>query len=247
MTGVQTCALPICFGKQLRSINLDIVNDLLSHPLVEVQTLGGNILLNHETSVENLPNELINSLIDSLFEEIRTIGIRLFGQLADENLVQRQSIIMSLLTHQLADVHNATRPIVSRLSAKYPNFTENLANAIFIELLQTEKHEGVHARLLEVLRDLPNWTNYADLEIATLLVKSNSTASNEIGGLLLQNHALNFCGATIRGVGEFSGQRAGRAVELHGEPVGVAVEHAHAVFGVDVRGLWHGGGEAGGA
>lgn len=180
------------FGKALRTINFNVIKDLLSHPLMEVQSFGGNILLNHETPSENLPDALINSLIESPFEEIRTIGIRLFGQLPDDNLLKRESVIMSLLKHELADVHNATRPIVTRLSANYPAFTQNLANSIFIALLQKENHEGVHARLLEVLRELPDWTNYADLEIATLLVKSDSTEASEIGGMLLQSHADNW-------------------------------------------------------
>lgn len=175
------------FGKELRNLNLAVVNDLLSHTTVEAQILGGNILVNHETRAENLPNDLIDSLINSPFEQIRGIGIKLFGQLPDENLLRRETAILSFLTHELADVHHAVRPIVARLSEKYSQFKENLVNAIFIELLKPEKAEGVHARLLETLREIPDFTRFAELETAKLLVKTDSAQANEIGGLVFQN------------------------------------------------------------
>ncbi len=177
------------FGKELRGLNLAVVNDLLSHPLVEVQILGGNILLNHETSAENLPNDLIDSLINSPYSEIRRLGIKLFGQLPDENLLRREPAILSFMTHELADIAGAIRPTVARLSAGFPQFRENLVNAIFIELLRAERAEGVHARLAETLRALSDWTVVSDFETAKLLIKAESPAANEIGGLLFQHRA----------------------------------------------------------
>ncbi|MEP6923456.1 MAG: WGR domain-containing protein, partial [Pyrinomonadaceae bacterium] len=178
------------FGRQLRQLNLAIVRDLLSHKLVEVQEMGGNILLNHEISAENLPDELINSLVESPFETIRSIGIKLFGQLTDENLLRRESVILSLLMHELADVHNATRPIVARLSARNPDFTARLTNSIITALISHETHKGVHSRLLEVLKtEVPNWTKYANAEEARSLVKAVSPESNEAGGIILQTNA----------------------------------------------------------
>jgi predicted DNA-binding WGR domain protein len=178
------------FGKELRNLNLAVVGDLLSHPLVEVQIFGGKILVNHETRAENLPNDLIDSLINSPFEQIRGLGIKLFGQLPDENLLKREQTILSFLTHELADVHHAIRPTVANLSAKYPRFRENLVNAIFIELLRPEKAEGVHARLLETLRAVPEWTRFADFELTKLLIGAESAPeANEIGGLILQTRA----------------------------------------------------------
>jgi len=177
------------FGKELRNLNLSVVNDLLAHPSVEAQVLGGNILVNHETNAANLPDELIDSLINSSFEEIRAIGIKLFGQLPDENLLRRETAILSFLTHELADVHHAIRATVARLSANYAPFRENLVNAIFIELLRTEKAEGVHSRLLETLREIPDWTRHADFDTTKLLIENLSPQANEIGGLVLQTRA----------------------------------------------------------
>ena len=178
------------FAKQLRKLNLNIVRDLLRHSLVEVQEFGGQILLNHEISAEELPNELINSLIESPFAEMRTIGIRLFGQLPDENLKNRESLIFALLSHELEDVYASTRPILQRLSASYTDFAANITRSIIVALLQREKHEGVHSRLLHSLKvDIPQATDYIDDETARILVKSNFPQANELGGLTIQAHA----------------------------------------------------------
>lgn len=174
------------FGKELSTLNLDVAYDLLAHPLVEVQVLGGNILLHHETPPEHFPNDLINSLIASPFEEIRRIGVKFFGKLPDENLLKRESVFISLLSHKLTDLYSSTRPLVARLTAKYQPFAENLVNSIFVRLLQAENSDGVHARLLEVLREIPNWESYATYETSRMLAKSDFAAANEAGGLMLQ-------------------------------------------------------------
>ena len=43
------------FGRQLRSLGMEVVHDLLAHPLPPVQELGGNILLNHDLKANDLP------------------------------------------------------------------------------------------------------------------------------------------------------------------------------------------------
>ena len=177
------------FGRELRVLNFETIKSLLAHSLSEVQQFGGQILLNHEIPAENLPDELINSLIESEFEQIRNIGIKLFGQLPDENLLRRDGVIISLLSHELFDVFNSTRPIAVRLASGNENFTNNLSHSIFIALLLEENHEGVHSRLLNLLKELPVWTKFADLETAKLLVNSKFAAANEAGGIILQERA----------------------------------------------------------
>ena len=178
------------FSKQLRSINLAVINDLLNHQLVEVQTLGGNILLNHETPAENLSSDLINSLIDSSYAEIRAIGIKLFGQLPDENLIKRDEVFYAFISHELEDVYFSARPIIRRLSEQNKDFTDVMTRRLVIGLTQKETLEGLHSRYLQVLKeDLPNWTSFVDEELTRILLKSKFPQSNEAGGIILQNNA----------------------------------------------------------
>lgn len=182
-------AIFAAFAAQLKTINLSVATDLLKHPLVGVQILGAKILSVHETPAENLPNDLINSLIESPFAEIRRLGIEIFGKLPDENLIRRESVIMNFLTHALEDVHLATRPIVRRLAGKYPAFAETIVNEIFVRLLETEAAENLHSQLYEVLREMPNWTRYADFEVAVLLTKAETSAAQDAGGFILRENA----------------------------------------------------------
>lgn len=174
------------FAKALPKLNLDVVKDLLIHQLMEVQEFGGKVLLNHETPAGKLPNELINSLIASAYAEIRAIGIRLFGQLPDENLLQRDGVIATFLSHELEDVHNATRPIVQRLSSN-EKFAENMTRRIIVALLQGEISEEIECRLLNSLcEDIPNFANYIDEETARILLEAKSAKAVELGGLAVQ-------------------------------------------------------------
>jgi len=198
-------ALLKTFARELRTLNFETIENLLGYKLLEVQKFGGNVLLNHETQAENLPDALVNSLIKSEFEPIRNIGIKLFGKLPDENLFGRDGVIAAMLAHELADVHDSTRPIAARLFAANENFARNLTNSIFINLLREEESEGVHERLLSFLKELSGWTNFADFETAKLLVDSNYRAANETGGLILQSQADNWKDDfTVEEIVEFS-------------------------------------------
>lgn len=180
------------FAEHLKKINLNVALDLLRHPLIGVQMLGAKILSNHETPAEDLPNDLISSLIASPHSEIRAVGVEIFGKLPDENLLRRENVIMEFLAHELVDIHEATRPIVKRLAEKYPQFAENLTNDILIKLIENEPAEGFHQRMFEILNDIPNWQKYAGYEAARLLTKSATTVAQDAGGMILQSNADEF-------------------------------------------------------
>lgn len=181
------------FSPQLRKLGMSVIRDLLDHTLVEVQELGGNILLNHETPAVKLPNDIITALIESPFESMRGIGIKLFGQLPDDVLLERESVIISLLTHRLEDVHNAIRPVIKRLAGNNLEFASRLARLVVTDLLKSEKNEGVHNRLARSLNeDLSSWVTNATIEIARDLISTSSPAAQEVGGRLIQTRAADW-------------------------------------------------------
>lgn len=174
------------FGQQLRRLGMSVIMDLLSHPVVEVQELGGNILLIHETPAEKLPDSVIAALIESPHEEMRGIGIKLFGQLPFDVLLERENVIFSLLAHSLEDVHNSIRPVVKRLCEQNESFAYRLTILIINALLETEKHEDVYSRLVHSLsEDVKGWTNQTTIETARKLVNAQSPAAQEAAGKLI--------------------------------------------------------------
>ncbi|HEY9295055.1 MAG TPA: hypothetical protein VIQ31_01545, partial [Phormidium sp.] len=182
-----------CFTPQLRTLGMSIIQDLLRHPLLEVQELGARILLNHETSAANLPPGLIDSLIVSEYESIRGLGIRIFGQLPDSTLLNQYSLLIAMATHELADIRNAIRPVIRRLAADHSDFAARLATET-IDLLMTAKiKEEICQYFVRFLKeDLPEWMTNISKNTALRLLKAKSSATQELGGYVIIANADNW-------------------------------------------------------
>jgi predicted DNA-binding WGR domain protein len=184
------------FSPQMRRLNLDIVFDLIHHPLLEVQELGGRILLNHESPVDQLPLGLMASLINSAHEAIRAVGIRLFSQLSQEQLLNQEELFAVLASHEQPDLRSAIRPVIRQLGSQHPDFSLRLAQALILFLLRREQHAGVHNDLLRVLNeDIPQWLTEASPDLALTLLKAKSSAAQELGGIALQTHYTDWASA----------------------------------------------------
>ncbi|MGB3641031.1 MAG: WGR domain-containing protein, partial [Rivularia sp. (in: cyanobacteria)] len=178
--------LLLTFPSQLRILNLNVINDLLTHPIIEIQELGARILLNHEIPAKDLPAHIIESLLASENEQLRILGIRLFGQLPDDKLInEERELIIAIAINHNSEIRNAIKPVIKRLAAANPDFTVDIASD-FIEILLTpEKHEGVHSFLVNLLKELPRWMTSISKETTLQLLKTKTSAPQELGGLLL--------------------------------------------------------------
>lgn len=181
----------ISFVLQLRSLGFNVINDLLQHTRIEIQELGARILINHETKTENLPPQLIQSLLTSPHDSVRVFGIRLFGQLPDEKLAgEDRVIIVAMAINPVVEIRNAIQTIIIRLASQYPDFTKQIATDFIEVLLSPEKHEGVHHFLVKLLtqdlnQDLQRWKHSISKETALRLINVKSTAAQELGGAIL--------------------------------------------------------------
>jgi predicted DNA-binding WGR domain protein len=184
-------AVPIlrgCFQVQLRSISLPVILDLLRHPLVILQATGAQILLDQQIPVTDLPAGLIDALIASPDEEVRSIGVQLFGQLPDAILLDRLELILGFVTHPLPEMRQAIVPCVKRL-AVYPDFVATLIERLIPILLAPEPVENLHSFIGKLLNDLPNWMTVANQATAWMLLGASATAAQDLGGQLLQVNA----------------------------------------------------------
>ncbi|HEX7174553.1 MAG TPA: WGR domain-containing protein [Pyrinomonadaceae bacterium] len=182
-----------CFGQQLRTLGLGPVLDMLKHPLAAVQEFGGQILLGHEVRPAELPEEIVLSLINSPHESLRGIGVRLLGELPDESLLEREGLLVALARHPLADLRNAVRPVIRRLSrsAAGSPFTRRLAQLLLTTLLAPETSEGVHRSVALLLQDDLGdaWAGKVEKDLALRLALASSPAARELGGYLVDTRA----------------------------------------------------------
>jgi predicted DNA-binding WGR domain protein len=175
------------FAYVLSSLDLKVVFKLLAHPMLEVQELGGIILLNHKTKSSELPSDLIFSLINSYFEPMRNIGVKLLGQLPDETLLQKDSLLLSLCLHTLLDIRSTVRPIISRLATTSKEFGQKLGLALIDKLLIPETTPKLHSYIVSLLKHELNMVlKTLDWGIVLKLTKSPSATAKEMAGITLQ-------------------------------------------------------------
>ncbi|WP_017719903.1 HEAT repeat domain-containing protein [Kamptonema formosum] len=210
------------FTPQLRNLGFGVILDLLAHPMPEIQELGARILLNHEMRAVDLPADLIESLLASPHEPVRAIGVRLFGQLPDERLMSDRSFIIAMAVSAAGELRSAIRPAIRRLASNYPEFGLGLAGDFIEILVVPERHEGVHADVVRVMReDIPGWVSRISEETAMRLVGAKSGAVQELGGLVLKENRDRFVG----------GLETSEIVKLAGHEVLSVREAAREMFG----------------
>lgn len=179
----------LSFGTQLRTLGLEVVLDILRYPAAEMQTFGARILLNHSTPVTELPPGLIDALIDSPFDSVRVVGVRLLSQLPDTVLMEQTGLLLTLIAHPLAEMRLAIRPAIQRIAAAQLSFSQHLAQPLLEVLQGPEETEGIHRFLTDLLRqDLPGWMDNIIPEQVHQLLGAESPAAQEIAGYVLQHH-----------------------------------------------------------
>ncbi|MDJ1183991.1 WGR domain-containing protein [Roseofilum casamattae] len=178
------------FPTTLKTLDLQVILDLLNHNLAPVQNFGAKLLLNHQTPATELPYTLIESLITSVQASIRSIGVEIFGQLGDRQLREDyRDVIIAMAINAVPDLRQSIKPVIARLVKGHPQFSIQLATEFIEFMLAPEPHEGVHKDLLTLLRDrLPGWKANISGDTLLRLLKSQIGSAQELGGLVLQGN-----------------------------------------------------------
>src|SRR5262249_17972431 len=91
--------LQIAFAAPLRRVGVEVIRDLLDHPLAEVRQFAGELVLAHDTLAHRPPNDVLLCLFQDSEASVRGVGVRLFGQLPDETLKQNLDLLLALSRH----------------------------------------------------------------------------------------------------------------------------------------------------
>ncbi|SDL00226.1 WGR domain-containing protein [Catalinimonas alkaloidigena] len=184
--------LPTLFEKKLQNLPLAQIDQLLHHPLPEVQALAGRILLIHQTPVSDLPPELLGTLTGSPHAAVRQVGVALFGKQTDDELLAAPNLLLAFATAPYPEVREAVRPIVQRLAAGHPDFGTTLLEQLLPFLRRKETYEGLHDDLLTLVQEaLPEALRQLSPETAWEFLTSRRPTSQRLGAQLL--------GTTLRG------------------------------------------------
>ncbi len=182
-------SLLLGFGETLKSISLNIVQDLFRHSSPIIHAIAGKILIRHEIRPEHLPEDFLKMLLQSDNIYSRGIGIELLGKFPENMLLEKKEILVSFCISPMADVRNAVKPIISKLTAAYPAFGEELVALFVPSLMMKETYEGVHEDLLSLLTtELAGNLHVIPREMVFGLLTSKFRKAQLMGAALLKKN-----------------------------------------------------------
>jgi predicted DNA-binding WGR domain protein len=175
-------------GPSSRAVGLEVVRDLLAHPLAEVQELGGELLLRRDLRTEPVPDELLHLLVHSEHAPLRALGLRLLALLSESEatLLAQEALLTRLATSPVPDVRAAVRPLLGRLLAASPAAGARVVDALLAALLRRRLPEGVPAHVVAVLAgELAPALASLPAETTWRLLESEDGAAQDLGAQVL--------------------------------------------------------------
>jgi len=179
------------FMSLLKDVSLEVVQDLLHHPVPMVQVLGAGILLKHTTPVTELPSGLISSLIHSVVPQVRSVGVHLFGKLPESQLLVSQDILLGFATSPFPEIRQAIFPAIGRLAAQSAAFGREMVRELMPLLQQKQQAEGLHDDLLQLLeQQLQAYLSEIPVADVWLMLSSRRNSTQRAGFLVLKHTIL---------------------------------------------------------
>ena len=164
----------------------EVLLELLGHPLVEIQELGGELLLRRDLRSEPVPPEVLAHLLQSASASLRTLGLRLLGKMPDTAFLANEEVLGRLASSPHPEVRQGIRPLIGRLltldAAAGGRVVELLVGALLRRRLPEGGPEHVKALLTSELA-AAFWAMPA--EAVWRLLDSEDATAQELGGQLL--------------------------------------------------------------
>ncbi|MEO1269432.1 MAG: hypothetical protein AAFX99_15190, partial [Myxococcota bacterium] len=176
------------FARYLGRLDGSVIRDLLYHPLVDVQEIGADLLLNHPTLGHSPPDDLLQALLMSHHDRIQSLGMRLVDRLSDEAMAKRAGLVAALLAHRAGPLRDRGRTRAQRLMVLDETFGARLVDAIVVTLLRRHHRlaEGVVGALVSYVRqELKDHLDQVAANVVWSLLNSKNSAVQELGGVLL--------------------------------------------------------------
>jgi cellulose synthase operon protein C len=137
--------LRICMRLMWPSLNMpltqDAVTPLLHHPAAEVAATGVDMLVLSGVNPAELPDNIWAELLGSPAPEVQAAALGLLNQLDDEALSTRIFLVLSFATASAAEVREAARPLIARLTSRFPKMADDLCQRLIATLFQTAPDE----------------------------------------------------------------------------------------------------------
>jgi predicted DNA-binding WGR domain protein len=167
----------------------NIILDLLLHPDSVVQGLAGTLLVLRNIDPALIKDSTIFSLLESNNALARKAAVNLLNQLDAKALSEKQNLVLSLCLSPLQDLRLAAQILIDKLLTTDLSLGYGLVNLFIPVLTIKEKHEGLHADILQLISTkLSNYLEKIEKKLILSLCTSRYVASQELGNLLLEKN-----------------------------------------------------------
>jgi predicted DNA-binding WGR domain protein len=129
----------------------EVLIELLGHPLIEIQELGGELLLRRDLRTEPVPPEVLGHLLQSSSASLRTLGLRLLGKMPDDAFRANEAVLGRLASSPHPDVRQGIRPLIGRLVTLDAAAGARVAEMLVAALLRRRLPEGVPEHVAALL------------------------------------------------------------------------------------------------
>ncbi len=179
--------LGMALGKHLESVGPAALRDLLGHPLAGVQEVGAELLSRLDSRSGLVPIDVVLAVLRSPFANVRAVGMRLLGEMADDALTLNFKLLVHLTADANADLRSASRPLIARVAQAHPEIGLAIAEGLVDALVRRKLAEGVPSHVLRVLKEeLGSLVSQLSSERVWQLLRSGSQHAQELGGMLLR-------------------------------------------------------------
>jgi predicted DNA-binding WGR domain protein len=165
----------------------EVLIELLGHPLIEIQELGGELLLRRDLRTEPVSPEVLGHLLQSASASLRTLGLRLLGKMPDEAFRANEAVIGRLASSPHPDVRQGIRPLIGRLVTLDAAAGERVAELLVAALLRRRLPEGVPEHVAALLTgELATAFRAVPVETLWRLLDSEDGTAQGLGAELLE-------------------------------------------------------------
>ena len=177
------------FGEELRKLSMDKLSKLSGSSLSSLQLLATHIMTQHEMAISDMPDELLHNLISSPFSEVRVKGMKFFGKLSDQQLLNHADIITAFCYSPHKEIRKEAHPIIEKLSKLSSGFFQNLLYNLIPFLLKKESSEDLHRDVYHlIVGRLKDQLESLSRETSWKLIRSKYSVAQQLGSLILENH-----------------------------------------------------------
>ncbi|RAJ79928.1 hypothetical protein CLV59_10533 [Chitinophaga dinghuensis] len=175
----------------LKEMDMQVINDLMSRDIVAVQAFAVRLLLlkTDTFNFDVLSGEMLEKLLESEYGPLRDAGFALIRRMTDEELLRRPAFILFCCSASFKGVRRQSAQLVKRLIPLDERLAIWLVNELVPMLMRTEKSEGMHEDIANLLStELVGYLHDVDTATALRLLYANYRPAQEFGLVVLEKY-----------------------------------------------------------